>query len=135
MSLSRRSLLQYTGAGCALALLGPKPGTATTLHIYEVRDNVALPRFAAGARLVADASAMEFGGDGLYLYPAWGEPRLYAVRVAGTRLEFRNPGSGLLLWTQSATFEARFAGRVVDTEAATPVAAAFPPLAVPALPA
>lgn len=135
MNVSRRSLLQYTGAGCALALLAPALEGAGTLRVYEVRDAVAAPRFVPGARVIADASMTVFSGDGLYLYPAWGEPRLYAVHAAGAHLEFRNPGSGQLLWTQSAGFEGSFAARIVDIEVATAAARAFPAFAVPGLPA
>lgn len=136
MSISRRSLLQYTGTGCALALLTPTLESAASLHIYEVRDDVALPRFAPGTRVVADAAKTVFSADGLYLYPAWGEPRLYAVQASGGCLEFRNPGSGQLLWTQTAAFHAHFAGKVViDAIATEALAAAYPTLAVPVLPA
>lgn len=135
MSISRRALLQYTGTGCALTLVAPAIAAAPTLRAYEVRDDVALPRFAAGTRVVADTALDAFDGDGLYLYPTWGEPRLYAVRATGGLLEFRNPGSGQLLWTQSAGFEARFAGRVVETGAPEAFAAAWPALSVPRLPA
>lgn len=135
MNVSRRSLLQYTGAGCALALLAPALESVGTLRVYEVRDAVAAPRFGAGARVIADVSTTAFSGDGLYLYPAWGEPRLYAVHAAGGYLEFRNPGSGQLLWTQSMGFGSDFAGRIVDSEAIAVAAHAFPAVAVPRLPA
>jgi hypothetical protein len=135
MSISRRSLLQYTGVSCALALLAPVVNGAPTWRLYEVRDNVAQPRFRPGARVVADAAIDSFTGDGLYLYPAWGQPRLYSVQATGGLLEFRNPGSGQLLWRQSAGFDARFAGKIVDSVASAELAATFPALAVPALPA
>ncbi|MDY6984102.1 MAG: hypothetical protein SV422_13540 [Pseudomonadota bacterium] len=139
MSLSRRHLLQYTGAGCALALITPALEGATSMRVYEVHDNVALPRFAAGTRVVADASVTAFDGDGLYLYPAWGEPRLYAVQASSSsssgRLEFRNPGSGQLLWTQTAALDAHFAGKVIEEAASAALASACPALAVPVLPA
>ncbi|MGV3593551.1 MAG: hypothetical protein ACO1PZ_17845 [Gammaproteobacteria bacterium] len=135
MNMSRRSLLQYTGAGCALALLAPAFAGAGTLRVYEVRDDVAAPRFVPGVCVIADASTTTFSGDGLYLYPAWGEPRLYAVHAAGAYLEFRNPGSGQLLWTQSAGFDGNFAARVVHTAVAAAAARTFPALAVPGLPA
>lgn len=135
MSISRRHLLQYTGTGCALALLTSALDSATPLRIYEVGDDVALPRFVAGARVVADASMTAFEGDGLYLYPAWGQPRLYGVNVSGGRLEFRNPGSGQLLWTQTAALDACFAGKVIKEADPGALASAWPALAVPVLPA
>jgi hypothetical protein len=91
---------------------------------------VALPRFRAGDRVLADSSAIHFSGAGLYLYPAWGQPRLYEVRASANRLEFRNPGSGQLLWTQSADFDSAFAGRVLDQRASVANQADIPALAV-----
>ena len=76
MSTSRRNLLQLAGAGCALALMGEALDAAGTLRRYQVSDTVALPRFAAGDLVVADTALTRFAGDGLYLYPAWGTPRL-----------------------------------------------------------
>ena len=130
MSLSRRTLLQYTGAGCALAML-PSVSAASALRRYEVRDAVALPRFRAGAVVIADTLVNRFAGDGLYLYPAWGQPRLYEVRAAVGRLEFRSPGARGLLWTQSAELDATFAGKVLEDRVG---AAHLPALSVPALP-
>lgn len=135
MMISRRSLLQYTSTSCALALLAPVQAGTRSLRMYEVRDGVAAPRFIAGTRVIADASMTAFDGDGLYLYPAWGTPRLYAVHAVGTRLEFRNPGSGVLLWTQTAGFAPGFAGKVMDTESRAASASAWPALRVPTLPA
>lgn len=133
MSISRRNLLQYAGASCALALV-PELAAADTLRRYQVSDAAALPRFAAGDVLVADTAIAAFAGDGIYLYPAWGAPRLYEVRAAEEFLEFRNPGTGQLLWKQSAGLDATFAGRALaGTWGAT--AAAQPQLRVPALPA
>jgi hypothetical protein len=134
MGINRRRLLQYTGAGCALAAL-PAIATATALRAYQVQDAVALPRFKAGDRVVADTRVTRFAGTGLYLYPAWGQPRLYEVQATAGRLEFRNPGSGVLLWTQSASLDSTFAGRVLERlESATPLDG-LPDLAVPGLPA
>lgn len=130
MAIDRRRLLQYTGLSCVLGAVPAMGATGTSLRAYRVQDAVALPRFAAGDRVVADISVNGFAGAGLYLYPAWGQPRLYQVQaVAGNRLEFRNPGSGKLLWTQSASLDSAFAGRVVDPleSAAAP---ALPELAV-----
>lgn len=56
-----------------------------------------------------------FAGAGYYLYPAWGEPRLYLVIPDATGLqsvEFRDPDSGVHLWTQSLSLTGDFAGKV-----------------------
>lgn len=92
MTLSRRSILQATAGAPALALLVPASTAADT---------------AAGA--------VDFAGAGLYLYPAWGEPRPYLVIAAGpgqTSLEFRDPATARLLWTQSLSLTGGFAGRL-----------------------
>jgi hypothetical protein len=134
MSMSRRSLLQYTGAGCALALLPSVASAAATLRRYKVQDAVALPRFAAGDVVVADTAITRFGAPGLYLYPAWGQPRLYAINARADRLEFRNPGSLQLLWTQSRALAPDFAGKVLEGTQATALPADCSPLSVPLLP-
>jgi hypothetical protein len=130
MAINRRRLLQYTGVSCALAALPAMAGASTSLRAYEVRDAVALPRFKAGDRVVADTSISHFAGAGLYLYPAWGQPRLYEVRSTVNRLEFRNPGSGQLLWTQSASLDSAFAGRVLDSHENAAIQSSIPDLAV-----
>lgn len=135
MAIDRRRLLQFTGTGCALALLSPVPGNApTTLRKYQVRDAVAQPRFDVGDVVLADTGVVQFAGAGLYLYPAWGEPRLYDIRAAGQHLEFRNPGTGRLLWTQSAQFASDFAGRVLEAHSEALVLADCPAVSVPARP-
>ena len=131
MNIGRRRLLQYTGAGCALAALPAIASAGTSLRAFQVQDAVALPRFNMGDLVVADTSIGRFAGAGFYLYPSWGEPRLYEVQGTAGRLEFRNPGSGMLLWTQSASLDSGFAGRVLDR----PDLAGLPALAVPRLPA
>jgi hypothetical protein len=134
MALNRRQLLQYTGASCALAALPPLTGAAAQLRAYQVQDRVAAPRFEIGDLVVADVDVGKFTGPGLYLYPAWGQPRLYDVQATGDRLHFRNPGSGQLLWTQSANLDSAFAGRVLDRLESATVLATLPDLAVPRLP-
>lgn len=134
MAIHRRRLLQYTGAGCVLAALQPTlSDAATTLRVLEVRDSAALPLFAPGDLLLADTTVTHFVGDGLYLYPSWGQPRPYQIRAVGQRLEFRNPGSGTLLWTQSAGLATEFAGRVVEQSEALAYLS-YPALNVPVLP-
>lgn len=135
MSIDRRRLLQYAGFGCALAALPKLSGAATPLRAYQVQDAVALPLFNAGDLVVADTGITRFAGAGLYLYPAWGQPRVYAIQAAAGGLEFRNPGSGQLLWTQSASLDSAFAGRVLDPPESAALLAGLPDLAVPRLPA
>ena len=130
MTIDRRRLLQYTGMGCALAALPAMGDAGTSLRVYEVRDAVALPRFRAGDRVVVDSGVVHFAAAGLYLYPAWGQPRLYEVRAAASRLEFRNPGTGQLLWTQSASLDATFAGCMLDARESAAIDAGIPDLAV-----
>lgn len=134
MVINRRSLLQYTGAGCALAVLPSLAGAVTTLRRYQVQDSVAAPRFAVGTTIIADASVDRFAGPGLYLYPAWGQPRLYHVRARADLLEFSNPGSGQRLWTQSAQLAPAFAGKALEGGEAAAFLADCPALSVPKLP-
>ena len=133
MCVSRRNMLLFAGGGCALVLLPVTLRASSSLCQYEVRDTVALPRFNAGDVVIADSGVHAFAGDGLYLYPSWGQPRLYEVRALADRLEFRNPGSGQLLWTQSHALAA-FAGKVVDAAQTGRLLAELPVLAVPTLP-
>jgi hypothetical protein len=140
MAISRRQLLRllpYSAAGTLLPSLSTlqAAGSATgSLRLCTVADDAALPRFAAGDLLLADVACTSFAGAGLYFYPAWGTPRPYLVtNVPGNLLEFRNPGSGRLLWVQSTTLGAVFAARLAD-DAATRATAGMPALQVPALP-
>jgi hypothetical protein len=95
---------------------------------------VALPRFSPGDHLVADTAITQFEEPGLYLYPAWGQPRLYDVQGSTGRLEFRNPGTGQLLWTQSSSLDSAFAGRVVDPIGKPATVAGLAGLTVPRQP-
>lgn len=136
MGIHRRRLLQYTGAAWVVsALPASLARAASVLRVAAVHDGAALPRFAPGTLLLADTSCTRFSGAGLYLYPAWGQPRPYHVSARGGLLEFRNPGSGVLLWTQSAGLDAEFAGQVLDLPEAAALVADCPALNVPALPA
>jgi hypothetical protein len=136
MTIRRRQVLQYTGASCLLAALRPlQAGTTSTLRVAEVRDGAALPKFAPGQVLLADTACNSFTGTDIYLYPAWGSPRPYLVSARGALLEFRNPGTGALLWVQSAGLDAAFAGKVLDVADSQAALAVLPLLALPALPA
>jgi hypothetical protein len=112
------------------------------LKLLVVRDAQALPVFAAGDLWLADTRQTRFAGDGIYLYPNWGAPRPYSINLVelagqGQLLEFRNPGSRQLLWTQSAALDDPFAGRLVE-HFSKPFAhnrtSNYPLLRLPALP-
>lgn len=112
MKLPRRSLLKL-GAAVPLGLAVWSPGVnAGSLAYLEVRDVFDQPAFAPGDHVVADTAQTGFAGEGLYLYPDWGTPRVYQVREASAgRLVFSRPGCGSVLWTQTGA--PRFAGRAV----------------------
>ena len=62
----------------------------------------------------ADTS-VSYDGPGLYLYPRWGQPRLYLIVTAaegGQGVEFRDPVSSAVLWTQSLALCGDFAGKL-----------------------
>ena len=61
------------------------------------------------------ATNVAYDGPGIYLYPSWGEPRPYlVVPVQGSEpaVEFRNPATQALLWSQSLSFCGEFAGKL-----------------------
>ncbi len=120
MAILRRQLLKFTGAALLLAAvpgLSIAAGAASgrQLRAYQVRDDLALPKFRTGNILAVDADCTSFAGAGIYLYPAWGQPRPYFVSAeVNGLLHFSNPGTGQLLWTQSSKIDNAFAGRVTD---------------------
>jgi hypothetical protein len=119
--IKRRLILQMAGLTCAagpVRLLLANTPVGADLNLLVVRDDQALPRFAAGDLLLADTRHTQFEGDGIYLYPNWGAPRPYAVSLvattgAGQMLEFRNPGNQQPLWTQSLALDDQFAGKFI----------------------
>ena len=60
------------------------------------------------------ATTQAYDGPGVYLYPNWGEPRPYLLSPApdGQSLEFRDPASQTVLWTQSWSLCRDFAGKL-----------------------
>lgn len=93
MMMKRRTVLQVAAGGAALASLVP-----AAVH-------------AANAVRPTD-----FAGAGLYLYPDWGQPRAYLVVPTGpgqSVLEFRDPATTALCWTQSLALTGRFAAKLV----------------------
>jgi len=88
MAHTRRSLLQTTALGCGALGMG-------------------LPGFTSARPL---AEPCEFDGPGLYLYPIWGDAQAYWVTrsaAATPSLEFRDPASLRLLWTQTLSLIGR----------------------------
>jgi hypothetical protein len=145
MTIERRQLLQIAGLTCAVSPLGTLLANAAAenhLQLVVVKDNQAMPDFAAGDTLLADTRATLYSGEGVYLYPHWGEPRPYHVSLAansghGQMLEFRNPGTRQLLWTQSPMLDGRFAGKITDHFTKQHFASntvIYPALNLPALP-
>ena len=109
--MNRRQLLQ-TGAGVTLSsVLAFEVQADTRVTVREVRDDAAAPVLRAGQLLVIDSESRAFAGNGLYAYPAWGQPRAYEVRQSGGQLLFSMPGQTHVLWQQPASAE--FAGRVL----------------------
>jgi hypothetical protein len=128
--IKRRLILQIAGLTFAAGptrLLLAKSTPGTDLKLLVVKDDQALPRFAAGDLLLADTRHTRFAGDGIYLYPNWGAPRPYAVSMVATTgasqmLEFRNPGNHQPLWTQSLALDDQFAGKLVAHFSTPPLA-------------
>lgn len=118
MDSKRRQILQYSAAGSLLGAFAPPQVLACDgrqLCVAVMPDGLAFPRFKVGELLLVDTSKTMFDEDGVYFYPAWGNPRPWQV-IAGRNhlLEFRNPGSGQLAWTQSRIMSPLFAGKLGD---------------------
>jgi hypothetical protein len=119
MNPQRRMLIKLGTMGSVLAPLGTlrASGLPASIKSLPITDNLARPLFASGSWLLADTALTVFDGEGLYLYPSWGQPRAYHITRTPAQgmlvnLEFRNPASGELLWTQSLRGEMKFAGKV-----------------------
>ena len=92
MTMTRRTVLQAAAGGVLLAPLVPALAHAAT-----------------------STQPTDFAGAGLYLYPDWGQPRAYLVVPTGPAqsvLEFRDPATAALCWTQSLTLTGRFAAKL-----------------------
>ena len=144
MTIKRRQVLQIAGFTWAAGPLGnllADTAAESDLQLLVLKDGQALPVFAAGDLLLADTRETRYSGDGIYLYPHWGEPRPYHVGLVayGQRqvLEFRNPGNQQLLWTQSIELDNRFAGKLKEHFSKPHVVSktgTYPVLRLPALP-
>lgn len=116
--MQRRDFIRLSLAGSTLLpsiVLGNRE-REVSLQWLQVGDDWAAPVADQGDWLAVEADAQSFSGDGLYLYPAWGNPKPYLVRAVpalpgqAAHHEFSNPASGRVLWTD--TGNPRFAGRV-----------------------
>lgn len=142
MRLPRRQLLHLGSAALILAPLSGRreeAAAAGSLKLHRISDAAAAPVLNEGDQVLVDTAFNSFQGEGIYLYPAWGQPRAYLVRASAARpgqLEFRNPGSGALLWIQSQSLGAGFAARVEARlgASALPVLPELASLTVPRLP-
>jgi hypothetical protein len=114
--MQRRHFMRLGLAGSLMlpGLALGRDSTPESMRWLRVNDAWAAPVATTGDWLATDAGITVFDGEGLYLYPAWGQPRPYLVRSAGPDaaclLEFCNPGTGQVLWTD--TQHVHFAGRV-----------------------
>ena len=118
----RRHLIKLGAAGLLLVPVSPilaSDEQISALNVVAIGDDVAAPLFKEGDYLLADCSITGFSGEGLYLFPAWGQPRVYLVTLTPgvskqepAALEFRNPASGDLQWTQTLAGESLFAGKI-----------------------
>ncbi|MDT8398962.1 MAG: hypothetical protein RQ899_10150 [Pseudomonadales bacterium] len=125
MPLYRRELLMgLTVLSAGLPLTGAlKAGSAqkpavpdSRIRLVRICEAYASPAIASGDYLLVDIQGQHFRGDGLYLYPHWGQPRPYRVeRLANGRLGFYHPGSGSLQWSLRTAAQTRlFAASVVN---------------------
>jgi hypothetical protein len=146
MTIKRRQLLQITGLTLGASPLGvllAESSVEPYLQWVIVRDDLALPGFAAGDLLLTDTRETRYSGDGIYLYPHWGAPRPYQISLVAAfegqsrMLEFRNPGTQQLLWTQSFAPDSQFAGKLTQHFSSPNVVSEtgkYPLLRLPTLP-
>lgn len=145
--MQRRHFMQFGLAGTALAptlVLGGGVA-AESLRWWRVKHDLAVPMAQAGGWLAVDVDSCCHSGDsradGLYLYPAWGEPKPYLVRALpgpAAGLAFCDAVTERLLWTDSGevVFAGRIRGRVpAQVETWLGRSPELPLLEVPALPA
>ena len=110
--LHRRSILKL---GCLTALATPVAGAwaVSPLHAYRLEAE-ACKTFRKGDVLLVDTGNRVYRGDGLYLYPDWGQPRPYLITAgAGRVLAFRDPDTARILWEDRFSDTPQFAGTVV----------------------
>lgn len=114
LSTSRRRLLSLAAAlPASLPVFSVAAGNDRTLAFHRVTNPPAGSGVAAGTLVLVDPAIGRFAGEGLYLFPDWGSPVVYAVRAREAMLTFFYPGLDTPLWQLSATHaDARFSGRV-----------------------
>lgn len=137
--LSRRKLCQLA---VSLPISAPLAGIAfaeshSDFSYIRVNNDAALPFLSKGDFALVDSEVTIFTGDGLYIYPDWGNPVIYEVRLnSENTMEFYYPGKQKILWKiNSNNPDARFAGRVTGRVTAEFIATdATTILQVPELP-
>jgi len=108
MTISRRKLLGTSliaGLGSSVSVAISASAIQSDLRMFVAEDSGLYPLLRQGDGLLVDIGNNDFTGDDLYLYPAWGQPRPYQVKMEsgkGTNyLGFYHPATRQLLWKQT----------------------------------
>lgn len=123
MQTQRRRLLQYSlGLPlCLPAFLTAKAYSGISndqpVSFVEIKNDIAAPIINRGDYLLVDTQVRSFQGNGIYLYPDWGQPGTYEIKSESDGvLGFYYPGQETRLWTLGANEnEALFAGQALRT--------------------
>ena len=142
MKLNRRTLLGNSlvaGFSSVLPFGVNARDFLTDFRLLVAMDGVLMPLLAAGEGLLVDTRTGVFQGEGVYLYPAWGQPRPYLVReeaVQGAiQLGFYHPLTRALMWRHSLAGDRQFAGHLAGQLSVAEVAASrIPMLRLPVRP-
>lgn len=139
----RRCLLKLAAAlPVSLPLYAVADGANRHLVRHPIASTGCGHNIEAGAVALVDTSVTQFSGPGFYLYPDWGKPVVYEVRMAGERLAFHYPGENAALWhiasdskdTEQVLFSGRVEGIVAADTLCADELANLRVLSVPALP-
>lgn len=123
MQIQRRRLLQYS-LGMPLCLptfLTAKAYSGISndqaVSFVEIKNDLAAPIISCGDYLLVDTQVTSFQGNGIYLYPDWGQPGTYEIKNESNGvLGFYYPGQETRLWTLTANEnETLFAGQALRT--------------------
>jgi len=112
---SRRRLLKLAGSlPLALPVITLAQGSNDSgLAFLRVQNQVTATGVHKDTMVIVDASVTTFDGNGYYLYPDWGQPVVYEVRLQNARLAFYYPGTSQRLWSMtSVPAVSMFSGRV-----------------------
>ena len=143
IQLSRRKLCGLAaGAPVFLPVFGLAAARTGKDVLFRVDNSHADPVIRRGSMLIVDTTISGFAGDGLYIYPDWGNPVVYEVTCGNNGyLEFRYPGKQNLLWRMRqdaslAVFSGKATACLAPDEAARAVQLfMMSELQVPVLPA